>query len=168
MAVFTQLNHWLFSRAPDVTIHYRVQATLGLWAASALFFQFLWRKGWRTDRVRRLWSTADMVCLTMALWLLDRLESTLLVGYPLLIAASGLWFRVNLVWFTTALAIIGYLVLYATTAIDWAKPFLTWTERDLQYPNIYVAALFITGFVVARQVRRILALGQYYEKRRGE
>jgi serine/threonine-protein kinase len=44
----------------------------------------------------------------------------------------------------------------------------TWRKADLQYPNIYVAALLITGFVVVRQVKRILALGQYYEKRQGD
>jgi serine/threonine-protein kinase len=168
VAICTQLNHWFFSTQPDVRVHYRVQGTLLLWALSALCFQFLWRKGWRTDRVRMLWSMADIVCLTMVLKLLNRLESTLLVGYPLLIAASGLWFRVNLVWFTTALAIVGYLFLYAGNAIDWHTRPPTWTKADLQYPNIYVAALLITGFVVVRQVKRILALGQYYEKRQGD
>jgi serine/threonine-protein kinase len=168
VAFFTQLNHWFFSAHPDVRIHYRVQGTLLLWALSALFFQFLWRRGWRTDRVRMLWSAADMLCLTVVLRVLNRLESTLLVGYPLLIAASGLWFRVNLVWFTTGLAILGYLVLYSSTALDWQKSPPTWAKGDLQYPNIYIAALLITGFVVVRQVKRILAVGQYYEKRQGE
>ena len=93
------------------------------------------------------------------------MESTLLVGYPLLIAASGLWFRINLVWFTTAVAIAGYLFLYLHSAIDWTKPFPTWVEHDLQYPNIYVAGLLLTGFVVARQLKRTLALGRYYENR---
>ena len=59
-----------------------------------------------------LWSSADLICLTLALKLLNRVESTLLVGYPLMIAASGLWFRVNMVWFTTGLAVACYLVLY--------------------------------------------------------
>ena len=33
------------------------------------------------------------------------------------------------------------------------------------YPNIFVASLVLTGFVVARQVKRILALSKYYEHR---
>ncbi len=168
MAAFTEFNHWMFFDGGDSRLHYQVQGTLLLWAVSALLFQFLWRKGWRTDRIRFLWSSADIVCLTMLLWILDRLESTLLVGYPLMIAASGLWFRENLVWCTTALAILGYSILYTATAIDWHAPFLTWSKDELQYPNIYIAALVLTGFVVVRQVKRILALGQYYEKRQGE
>ncbi len=54
------------------------------------------------------WSAADILFLTIELKLLDRFESTLLVGYPLLIAASGLWWRVRLVWVTTLLALAAY------------------------------------------------------------
>jgi serine/threonine-protein kinase len=168
MALFSQINHWGFSPSPDTRVHYSVQGTLLLWALSALLFQQLWRRGWRTDRVRVLWSSADIVFLTMLLVILDGLESALLVGYPLMIAASGLWFRVNIVWYTTILAVAGYLVLYAATAFDPSAPFPTWAKPGLKYPNIYIGALLLTGFVVVRQVKRILALGQYYEKRQGD
>jgi serine/threonine-protein kinase len=113
-----------------------------------------------------LWSTADIVFLTVALKLLNRPESTLLVGYPLLIAASGLWFRMGLVWFTTMLAIAGYLSIYVGVALNWSTPFPSWADRgNLQFPNIFITCLLLTGFVVARQVKRILALGRYYENR---
>jgi serine/threonine-protein kinase len=168
VALLTQLNYQFAAEIPNHWVHYKVQATLLVWAASALLFQFMWRKGWRSDRVRLLWSLADLICLSVALKLLNRLESTLLVGYPLLIAASGLWFRVNMVWFTTAMAVACYLVLYCQSALDWSQPLPSWKSKDLQYPNIYVACLVLTGFVVARQVKRTLALGQYYENRQGE
>ena len=74
-----------------------------------------------------------------------------------------------MVWFTTGLAIACYPVLYFGTAFDWSQPFPTWAKpNDLQYPNIYVAGLMLTGFVVARQVKRTLALRQYYENRQGD
>ena len=73
--------------------------------------------------------------LTRALWILHKTESTLLVGYPLMIAASGLWFRVNLVWFTTALAIAGYLFLYLNSALDWTGPFPTWAGARPAIPQ---------------------------------
>ena len=169
VALLTEFNHLFLAKKSNGWVHYGVQGTLLLWALSALLFQFLWRRGWRSDRVRLLWSSADLVCLTLALRLLNRVESTLLVGYPLMIAASGLWFRVNMVWFTTGLAVSCYLFLYCESAFDWSQPFPTWVKQDdLQYPNIYVAALILTGFVVARQVKRTLALGQYYENRQGE
>jgi len=169
VALLTEFNHQVLAHNANHWVHYQVQATLLLWAISAIVFQFLWRGGWRSDRVRMLWSTADLIFLTLALELLNRAESTLLVGYPLMIAASGLWFRVNMVWFTTGLAIACYLVLYFDTAFHWSKPIPTWVEQeDLRYGNIYVACLMLTGFVVARQVKRTLALGKYYENRRGD
>jgi serine/threonine-protein kinase len=167
VAVLTEFNHRVLSPSADHSVHYKVQLTLILWAVSALAFQLLWRKGWSSDLLRMLWSSTDLFFLTRALWILNRVESTLLVGYPLLIAASGLWFRINLVWFTTAMAIAGYLFLYLNSAIDWTKPFPGWIGHDLQYPNIYIAGLLLTGFVVARQLKRTLALGRYYENRRG-
>ena len=169
VALFTEFNHWAFSPGGNHGIHYKIQGTLLLWAVSAFLFQLLYRKGRRSDHVRMLWSSADLIFLTLALRLLNRPESTLLVGYPLMIAASGLWFRVGLVWFTTALATLGYLVIYCGSAFDWTQPFPTWAKReDLQYPNIFIACLILTGFVVARQVKRILALGRYYANRQGE
>jgi serine/threonine-protein kinase len=102
----------------------------------------------------------------LELKLLERSESTLLVGYPLLIAASGLWWRVKMVWVTTVLAIAGYAALYLDSSISWQAGVLRWqSPEQLRYPNIFLAGLLLTGYIVARQVRRILALGRYYENR---
>ena len=76
-----------------------------------------------------------------------------------LIAASGLWWRVHLVWITTGMAMLAYCVLYLNGQLSWTP------RADLQYPNIFLVALFLTGYVVVRQVKRILALGRYYEHR---
>src|SRR5262249_7476124 len=96
---------------------------------------------------------------TILLKVLKAMETSLLVGYPLLIAASGLWFRVHLVWVTTALAEVafGFLVL------DKVLSRTPWKSN--QYPNIFMAALLVTGFVVARQVKRFWVLSSYYERR---
>jgi serine/threonine-protein kinase len=168
VALFTQFNYQFLSLNPSFRLHYTVQAVLGLWALSAVAFRSLLHTGQRPDLIRVLWSAADILFLTIELKLLDRLESTLLVGYPLLVAASALWCRVRLVWITTALAMLSYGFLYLDTAVHWHDRALTWRPRaDLQYPNIYLAGLLITGYVAARQVRRILALSQYYENRPG-
>jgi len=88
------------------------------------------------------------------------------VGYPLLIAASGLWWRVRLVWITTLLAIAAYGVLYLDASLSWQGGVPHWQEPEqLRYANIFMAGLLLTGYTVARQVRRILALGRYYENR---
>jgi serine/threonine-protein kinase len=168
VALLTQYNYVFLTPDPNARIHYLIQAVLGLWAGSSALFQLLLRRGWQSDRVRVLWSASDILFLTLELKMLCRVETTLLVGYPLLIAASGLWWRVHLVWITTAMAMAAYGVLYLDAALRWRGGQLSWTPRAaLQYPNIFLAALFLTGYVVVRQVKRILALGRYYEHRPG-
>ncbi len=73
----------------------------------------------------------------------------------------------SLVWITTALAMCAYAWLYVDAALAGATARLSWNRRspDLQHPNIFLAALLLTGYVVARQVKRILLLSQYYEHR---
>jgi serine/threonine-protein kinase len=166
IALLTQYNYAFLSPEPNARIHYLIQAVLGLWALSSAVFQLLLRRGWQSDRVRRLWSASDIIFLTLELKMLGRVETTLLVGYPLLIAASGLWWRVQLVWTTTILAMAAYLALYLDATYQaQSNPLAPTPRADLQYPNIFLAAMLLTGFVVVRQVKRFLALGRYYQQR---
>jgi eukaryotic-like serine/threonine-protein kinase len=178
VTLLAQFNYHFLSARPDFWHHYTIQAVLVLWALSAVIFQAMLRSGWQSDRVRVLWSAADIAFLTVEIKLFEQLltnsagdaevhvETTLLVGYPLLIAASGLWWRVNIVWNTTALAMTAYTWLYVDAALYRRAGRLVWhASPDLQHPNIFLAALFLTGYVVARQVRRILLLSRYYEYR---
>jgi serine/threonine-protein kinase len=179
VALIAQFNYLVLSAAPDFRLHYTIQGVLALWALSAVIFQMMMRSGWHSDRVRVLWSAADIIFLTIELKLFEqveravvggapliRFETTLLVGYPLLIAASGLWWRVRLVWITTILAMVAYSWLYVDAALVVRGGHLAWKPSpDLQHPNIFLAGLLLTGYVVARQVKRILLLSQYYEHR---
>jgi serine/threonine-protein kinase len=158
VAVLTQYNYLFLTPEPSFRIHYLIQAVLTLWATSAVVFQVLLRRGWRSDRARVLWSASDIFFLTLELKLLGRVETTLLVGYPLLIAASGLWWRPALVWITTGMAMAAYGALYLDAALT--KP-----RASLQYPNIFLVALLLTGYIIVRQIKRILALSRYYEHR---
>ncbi len=60
---------------------------------------------------RFVWGTLDAAVLLAMLLVGNGLTSALMVGYPLLIAGSGLWFRVRFVWFMTALSLLSYGVL---------------------------------------------------------
>jgi serine/threonine-protein kinase len=137
------------------------------------------RAGWQADRVRVLQSAADVIFLTLEIKLFERVEhalpgsapmvrfvTTLMVGYPILVAASGLWWRTWLVWTTTAMAMAGYVWLYLDAAIFRRGGKLVWNPSpDLEHSNIFLAGLLLIAYVVARQVKRILLLSQYYEHR---
>ena len=147
----TQVN-LLLNPAPDVPIHLAKTAVELLWVASSWLFRRLARSGQRWELVRKSWIALDVAMLTILLRILGAAESSLVIGFPMLIAASGLWNRVRLVWLTTAVSMLGYLVL----AVDaWLRD----AARDANHhPDIVLAGLAVTGLVVAQQVRRIRAL----------
>jgi serine/threonine protein kinase len=157
MAMVTEFNY-LTRTDRDPLIHYTVLALFGLWAILATAFQWGLRREWRVSLLRYGWSAMDILLIALILRVLDALESSLVVGFALLIAASGLWSSVRLVWFSTALS----MVCYAVLALD-SQARHSWVHY--QYPNAFLAALAVTGFVVARQVRRMGTLSRYYEQR---
>jgi serine/threonine-protein kinase len=160
IAALTQYN-FLLSPDPDPTIHYRVMAILTLWALASLVFRRIVGIRQRARWARPGWLGVDVVLLTAILRVLDAADSMLVVGYPLLVAASGLWFRVRLVWWTTLLAELALGVLTLDAALRGTS------GAKNYWPNIVMAALAVTGFVVAHQVKRIWALSSYYEHRPG-
>jgi serine/threonine-protein kinase len=105
---------------------------------------------------RFAWSAADVVLLTALLWLADPPRGPLLVGYPLLIAASGLFFQVPLVWFTTTMSLASYAALLVLHPQEARPP---------HYALIFAATLAVLGFIVAYQVYRVRALSRYFENR---
>jgi eukaryotic-like serine/threonine-protein kinase len=157
MAMVTEFNYRTATERIPL-IHYTVQFVFAIWALVSWGFQRALRKGRWVEPLRLGWSAADVVLLAAQLRILDALESSLVVGFALLIAASGLGSSVRQVWFTTVLAIGSYVIL----AIN-SRAMHAWVHD--QYPNAFVAALAVTGFVVARQVKRMGSLSRYYEQR---
>jgi serine/threonine-protein kinase len=147
----TQVN-FLMHPDPDVAIHVATTAVEMLWPCSSLLLRRVARNGRHWEMVRMVWIALDVAILAAILRILDAADSSLIIGFPLLIAASGLWNRVRLVWLTTALSIVGYGIL----AIDaWQRGV---PQDKNHHPDIVLAGLAVTGLVIAQQVRRFRAL----------
>ena len=88
--------------------------------------------------------------------------SSLVVGYPLIIVASGLWFRVRFVWFITLLSLLSYGVsgdrLLLLAARDLQQVIHLTVDRHV----IFVVALLVLGAMVAYLVRRVRTLSNFY------
>jgi serine/threonine-protein kinase len=147
----TQLN-FLMNPAPNATIHWGVTLVEGLWLGSAVILRRFARRRRAAEWVRMSWMTVDVALLTGILGLLGAVASSLILGYALLIAASGLWNRIRLVWFTTAMSMFGYAVL---VCINWLRD---GPVDSNHYPNIILPGLVVLGFLIGQQVRRIRAL----------
>jgi serine/threonine-protein kinase len=157
IAALTQLNY-ASNPHPDLPLHLGVTGALAVWALASVALQALARRDRGRNAVPPAWAAVDVALLTFILRLLDAADDAMVVGYPLVVAASGLWFRVGPVWLATALAETGYGWL----ALDAGLRGTLWRHT---HPNIVMAVIAVTGFVVARQVKRLLALSSYYEQR---
>ena len=135
---------------------------VGVWLAVAFVFQWILKSGQWSIPARFVWGTLDSALLLAVLLIADGAASPLVVGYPLLIAASGLWYRVRFVWFVTALSLISYGIL----VLD----FYLWRPDDLRahFPTrfdrhvIFALGLLAIAGVVAYLVNRLRTLSSYY------
>jgi len=156
-----QGNHHLVD-GPDRDLPRNSIAVVLTWGLASIAFQGLLRRGWWDRAVRYAWAFADVLLFTALVFANGVLQTSLAAGYFLLVAASGLWFRERLVWFTTVLAVAAYggLVLQDISAhADPDAP--SYAYRDV----IFATALAISGLIVAYQVKRVRALSHYYEHR---
>jgi len=133
-------------------------ALLFAWGLAAAGFQAALRRSMRVESVVRAWLGTDVLFATVLLIIDGQPMTPLTAVYPVLIAASGLWSRTRVVALTTALAMIGYVVLIAE---GWAsgKPI------GPRYGHLdFLIALALMGFISAYQSRRVRALGRLIEE----
>jgi serine/threonine-protein kinase len=157
VTAIVQVNYWF--TAVRQRQHWSIMAVLATWAALSFILQRLLGK----DKVARFvpfcWAATDAVLFTALLTLAEGPVDALLAGYPLLVAASGLWFRVRLVWFMTGVCLAAFVYLLTTDRLDPTLP--------THYPGIFVAITLISGAIVAYQVYRIRVLSKYFERKGG-
>ncbi len=95
------------------------------------------------------------------LLLADGAASSLLVGYFLLIVASGLWFRVRFVWFITLLSLLSYGVLILD--FYYRRPELqNRVYSGIDRHAIFAVALVVLGSIVSYLVHRVRILSNFY------
>lgn len=140
----------------DFSFHIQVMSVFGVWALVSFLFQQILRRERFTDFTRFAWMAADAILLTTLLIMAFGSIGPLLIGYPLIVVASGLLFRVRLVLFMTSVCLLSYAVLFYVRGEQ---------EGPWHYPLIFAAALAVLGFMVAYQVHRVRALSRYYEHR---
>lgn len=159
------LTHYLhLTPRVDLRLHLRVVLILAGWALISWICQRLLHRDRWANLVRGFWAAADVLLFTAVLIVVETLGSEdqdglMLIGYPLLIAGSGLWFQVPLVWFTTAMAELGFGVLL------WVAAPVQLFHRQPHHPILVAVCLAVLGFIVAHQVQRVRVLSRYYEQR---
>ena len=154
-AAILQFNY--IQHGTDWPFHARVMSVLGIWTVLSYLFQRLLNRDRFANPARFAWAAADTKLHTALIEMADGPRGPLLIGYPMLVAASGLFFRVRLVWFMTFISLVAYAVLLNLRPDE---------IQQTHYPVIFAAVLAVMGFIVAYQVYRIRILSRYFESRR--
>ena len=164
LSVFYVIEMFNFSTdTVDPQFHARMSAIVAFWAvASIVFQQFLDSRRWSIP-ARFGWGTLDSVLFLAVLLLADGAASPLLIGYPLLIVGSGLWFRVRFVSFMAVLSLLSYGVLIVD--FYFRRPELR-KQSDVGIDGhvIFVVGLVIMALAVAYLVHRLRILSSYCER----
>ncbi|MEZ6055244.1 MAG: serine/threonine-protein kinase [Planctomycetaceae bacterium] len=165
------LSRWLGQGVAAVTLqgnfllndvdpqhHWPVMLVLLAWAVVSWIAQKLrHHPSSMGDAIPYIWSAADGLLYTLLILLAASPRTSLLVGYPLLIVAAGLWGRTRLVWFMTVVCLLGF------TAFHMASNEPRWPTH---YPILVGSIVLLTGSFVAYQVHRLQVLSSYFERRR--
>jgi hypothetical protein len=83
-------------------------------------------------------------------------SGTLVIVYALLIVVSGLWFQEKLVWWSTGISEVAFILLL------WDRPNLA---KPWHYPALVMITLIAVGAATSFQVHRVRALSRFYERR---
>jgi hypothetical protein len=152
-------NYWLGDQPADFCLEMAV--VIAVWLLIAVVFQQFLKSGRWSIPARFVWGTLDSALLLAALLIANGAASPLVIGYTLLIVASGLWFRVRFVWFVTALSLVSYTVLIFD--FYYRRP-----ELQKEFPGefmrhvIFLLGLMAIAGVIAYLVDRLRTLSSYY------
>jgi serine/threonine-protein kinase len=142
--------------------HLKVTVLAAAWALIAIICQQFVGYQRLALPARFVWGTLDsLMLLIVLLFVADGAASALIVGYPLLIAASGLWFHVRFVGFMTVLSLLSYGVLvvdFYCWRTDLQRHFDTSYARHV----LFAVSLIVLGAVVSSLVQRLRMLSKFY------
>ena len=155
------VNYYLVRRSTTGSSTCGFRCLVAVWAAMSIICQqFLDSRRWSIP-ARFVWGTLDsLVLLAVLLLAANGAASPLVVGYPLLIAASGLWFRVRFVWFITVLSLLSYGIV-VVDFYSWRPELQSHIGGDANRHVIFAIALVVLGSVIAYLVQRVRALSSY-------
>ncbi|MEW6742063.1 MAG: serine/threonine-protein kinase [Planctomycetota bacterium] len=151
------INFWPIGNG-DLSFHLQVSAILSIWAGACFVFHRLSRA--RPSLSPVIWVVSDAIFLTTLLLVGDGVTSPVVLCYPVLVVASGLWFHVHLIWYQATLSVVSYAMLVADSCL-----FRPQLRMPVQHHIAFAATRLVTSFIVAYQVKRLVALNRYHSRR---
>ena len=143
----------------DLILHLRVLALLGVWIVLSFVYQALLRRQIEPTKVACAWIATDVLIFSLVLMARGVETGPLIIGYPILIAIAGLWFKASVIWFATLATEIGVLTLLPYWH-GW-----DYLRDNPHHPLLVMVMLAVQGMVMAYQVERVRSLSRFYGSR---
>ncbi len=153
-----QANYHL-SKNVDLVLHLRVLLLLGAWIVLSFVYQALLRRQIEPTKVACAWIATDVLIFSLVLMARGVETGPLIIGYPILIAIAGLWFKASVIWFATLATEIGVLTLLPYWH-GW-----DYLRDNPHHPLLVMVMLAVQGMVMAYQVERVRSLSRFYGSR---
>jgi eukaryotic-like serine/threonine-protein kinase len=131
---------------------------LAVWLLASVLFQRLSAVDRWREPAHLSWAACDIAIYTLLIYLADPPRGLLLVGYPMMIAASGLFYRVRYVLFMTSLCMLGFMLLCASVRDPIVERF--------DFASIYLFGLAVIGLCLLSMIRRVRGLTDYVGQHR--
>jgi eukaryotic-like serine/threonine-protein kinase len=178
-AAIIALTQWI---AGGQTIPFTYRMILfAVWLAASFALQRWVRFAQHRDTAIRTWLSVDVILYTWLIAFAEPPRSMLLVGYPMMIVASSLYYRRRFVIYATVCCILGFLSLvllfphktYEGIDIDeqyqGAGILEPYRGLDIDFFRYEYCAIFLTGLVVISLcllsvIRRVRRLSIYYSE----
>lgn len=145
----------MFFEVVDRPYHYEVMSVFGIWAIVIGLFQFLTLNRRIKPYLEYAWAATDAMLMTFVLLKVPGDLGPLVIGYPMIVASSGMFFNVRLVVCSSIFSCLGYICLWIWHPGEHLI--------EAHYHIIYLIVLVLLGVITAHQVRRVRVLSQYYE-----
>ena len=165
LSIFYMIEMFNYSTATvDSQFHARMSAIVGVLGGSFYRLPAVPRQPAVVDSGAVRLGHLGQRALFAALLLADGVASPLMIGYPLLIVGSGLWFRVRFVFFMAVLSLISYGVLIVDFYYRRPDDFQKQSDVGVDGHVIFVVGLVIMAMAVAYLVHRLRILSSYCER----
>lgn len=153
-AIILQTRFFFFGES--LAYHIQVMSVIGIWLALILVSQLLRRFEGIAPYVEYAFVTMDAFVLSVLFYITEGELGPLVIGYPFVVVASGMFFSVRVVVWCTFCACSAYSILLLLHPVEPKEPL---------YSTIFVFMLALLGFITAFQVYRVRVLSRFYEKR---
>jgi serine/threonine-protein kinase len=144
--------YWMRAE-PAAEFRYRMLLLLGWLVASYILQIWVYRARWREPAILT-WLGLDVVIYTTLIAFADQPRSMLLIGYPMMVVASGLFYQRRFLAATTAMCIGGFLLL------GWLVPKGDFEKLD--FSAIFVTGLVTISLCMASAIRRVRGLSRVF------